>query len=296
MASQGWKPGNFLGAQNSSHAEHFTAASASHIRVSLKDDTLGLGAKPRRPLTDDEPTGLDAFQGLLGRLNGKSDAELEKEERVVLDRKAMSYIERRWKCMHFVSGGLLKQEKQPDSTKPRVEELDGVKSDKKEKRDKKVKEKKEKKEKKDKKEKKEKSKDKKKRRRDKSSSEEDTEQDSSSKSRPVTGSESSTPKDEISESDVDDDEDKSTRKHKSKSKKRKRKDDATEQAQAKKSDSSGDKPSTVVKTREQIPMARQAIRSRYIQQKKRALMDAKSLNEVCPPHDIFNRTTAPLLT
>lgn len=37
---------------------------------------------------------------------------------------------------------------------------------------------------------------------------------------------------------------------------------------------------TATKPREQIPMSRHVIRSRHIQQKKRALMDDKSLNEV----------------
>ena len=198
--------------------------------------------------------------------------------------------------MHFVSGGLLKQEKSPESTTPKVDSKssedkpevssDEVKSDKKEKRDKKAKkEKKEKKDKKEKKEKKEKSKDKKKKKRDRSSSDEETEQDSSSKSRPVSRSESPVTKAETSETDREnDDEDQSIIKRKSKSKKRKRKDEATEPTPVVKSGSSGDKPSkdgSVVKTREQIPLARQVIRSRYIQQKKRALMDTKSLNEVC---------------
>src|ERR1700712_2746618 len=78
MSSQGWTPGSLLGAKDAAHTDMLTAASASHIKVTLKDDTLGLGARLGR---QGEQTGLDAFKGLLGRLNGKSDEELKKDER-----------------------------------------------------------------------------------------------------------------------------------------------------------------------------------------------------------------------
>ncbi|KAE8160600.1 protein pxr1 [Aspergillus tamarii] len=110
MSSQGWTPGSFLGARNAAHADMFTAASASHIRVVVKDDTLGLGARSKRdPL--DEPTGLDAFKGLLGRLNGKSDADLEAEEKKREVAKIARYAAAKWHTVRFISGGLLAQEK-----------------------------------------------------------------------------------------------------------------------------------------------------------------------------------------
>ncbi|KAE8364176.1 protein pxr1 [Aspergillus caelatus] len=110
MSSQGWTPGSFLGARNAAHADMFTAASASHIRVVVKDDTLGLGARSKRdPL--DEPTGLDAFKGLLGRLNGKSDADLEAEQKKREDAKIARYAATKWHTVRFISGGLLAQEK-----------------------------------------------------------------------------------------------------------------------------------------------------------------------------------------
>lgn len=86
----------------------YTAASATHIKAVVKDDTLGLGAGSKRL---DEPTGLGAFQGLLGRLNGKSDAELEKEERTRDDAKLARYAATKWQAVRFISGGLLTQEK-----------------------------------------------------------------------------------------------------------------------------------------------------------------------------------------
>ncbi|KAE8394772.1 hypothetical protein BDV23DRAFT_146309 [Aspergillus alliaceus] len=119
MSSQGWTPGSFLGARNAAHADMFTAASASHIRVVVKDDTLGLGARSKRdPL--DEPTGLDAFKGLLGRLNGKSDADLAAEQKQREDAKLARYTATKWHTVRFISGGLLSQEK-PDSLSPREE-------------------------------------------------------------------------------------------------------------------------------------------------------------------------------
>lgn len=74
----------------------------------MKDDTLGLGAKRKRdPL--EEPTGLDAFKGLLGRLNGKPDAELEVEQRRRHDSRLAQYVTTRWQAVRFIRGGVLSQ-------------------------------------------------------------------------------------------------------------------------------------------------------------------------------------------
>lgn len=70
----------------------------------LKDDTLGLGAKRNN---GDECTGLDAFQHLLGRLNGKSDETLETERKVREDLKLSLYLERKMGTIRFVKGGWL---------------------------------------------------------------------------------------------------------------------------------------------------------------------------------------------
>ncbi|OKL61096.1 hypothetical protein UA08_03934 [Talaromyces atroroseus] len=115
MTSQGWTPGSFLGARNASHSDTFTAASASHIRVTLKDDTLGLGARPPK-LGNENVAAIDAFQGLLGRLNGKSDTQLEEEQRKRDDTRLALYARTKWQTVTFVSGGYLVQEK-PDSAK-----------------------------------------------------------------------------------------------------------------------------------------------------------------------------------
>ena len=84
-----------------------TAANASHVRVALKNDNLGLGAQRSTGQNEGTCTGLDAFQGLLGRLNGKSETELEQEQNSHDDLKRAIYTERRWGSTRFVSGGLL---------------------------------------------------------------------------------------------------------------------------------------------------------------------------------------------
>ena len=53
-------------------------ALTTHVKVSIKDDNLGLGAKLHKRkangdggLEEEGTAGLDAFQRILGRLNGK---------------------------------------------------------------------------------------------------------------------------------------------------------------------------------------------------------------------------------
>ncbi|KAI1648067.1 uncharacterized protein F4817DRAFT_335763 [Daldinia loculata] len=106
LRAHGWEPGKFLGAQNASHSHLHTAASAAPINVLLKDDTMGLGAKPRHK-QNTECTGLDVFKDLLGRLNGKSEEVIEKERKVKSEVKTCLYVERKYGSMRFVSGGLL---------------------------------------------------------------------------------------------------------------------------------------------------------------------------------------------
>ncbi|KAL3417826.1 G-patch domain-containing protein [Phlyctema vagabunda] len=107
MTSQGWTPGELLGAQDAAHAEFHTAANASHIRVVLKDDNLGLGAKIGSGLGTGECTGLDVFQTLLGRLNGRDEEEMEKEQKSREDLKRAIYTEQKWGSIRFVRGGFL---------------------------------------------------------------------------------------------------------------------------------------------------------------------------------------------
>ena len=106
MLSQGWKAGEGLGARN---RRGFNSYDNAKLKVSFKDDNLGLGASLKSKDVEASRTGLDAFQGLLGRLNGKSDAEVEAVERKVEERKLAMFAQGKWGGMVFVSGGLLVQ-------------------------------------------------------------------------------------------------------------------------------------------------------------------------------------------
>lgn len=105
LESQGWKPGDYLGAHDAPHTKLHSAANASHIRITLKDDNLGLGA--RKGATQNESTGLNVFQDLLGRLNGKSEANVGKEQKLRDNLWRDTVLEQRWGKLRFVSGGFL---------------------------------------------------------------------------------------------------------------------------------------------------------------------------------------------
>ncbi|KAJ9668836.1 telomerase inhibitor [Coniosporium apollinis] len=111
LTSQGWTPGQALN-PHAGHAGHYTAANTSHIRIALKDDNLGLGAT--RGGRDAETFGLSQLAGLLGRLNGKGEGELKREEAARRDVQLVGYQQRRWGAVRFVSGGFLVGEKVED--------------------------------------------------------------------------------------------------------------------------------------------------------------------------------------
>ncbi|PKY01325.1 hypothetical protein P168DRAFT_293138 [Aspergillus campestris IBT 28561] len=243
MSSQGWTPGSFLGARDAAHADMFTAGSASHIKVTLKDDTLGLGARPGRDLLG-EPTGLDAFKGLLGRLNGKSDAELEADQQKRDEIKVAQYTATKWQTVRFISGGLLAQEK-PSALDAEKSSSDKSAADDTEREDKSDRQ--------------EKKKKKKSRRCEAdeglSKSEKRAKKDKKRK--------------QLEDIDNKDDSlDKGTSDSNSVS--------TASRGEPKDSSSSDVKPIS----RERRPVGRQIFRSRHIQQKKRAVMDDKSLNEI----------------
>ncbi|KAI9856166.1 MAG: telomerase inhibitor [Vezdaea acicularis] len=107
LTSQGWTPGDILGAKKAPHASIHTPANSSHIRVVLKDDTLGLGAKRGSGLAQGECTGLDGLQDLLGRLNGKSEDVLQEERNVRTELKRNAFVQNRVGLIRFVKGGFL---------------------------------------------------------------------------------------------------------------------------------------------------------------------------------------------
>ncbi|KAL8759782.1 MAG: hypothetical protein Q9199_000506 [Rusavskia elegans] len=90
----------------------------SHVRVTVKDDNRGLGAK-NGFLDEDRPTtGLDGLQDLLGRLNGKDNQLLQAEHQHRVDSRTAGYAGKRWGFDNFVSAGLLIGDRlqQPEDT------------------------------------------------------------------------------------------------------------------------------------------------------------------------------------
>ncbi|KAF6828661.1 g-patch domain-containing protein [Colletotrichum musicola] len=126
LRSQGWEPGQYLGAKDAAHAVHHTAANASFIRVALKDDMLGLGFKQAR---DDRVTGMDAFSDLLGRLNGKSTELIDKDRQARAQLKSTLYCDTKFGPMRFVRGGWLvgDQVREEPDAEPKDEDKDDVK-------------------------------------------------------------------------------------------------------------------------------------------------------------------------
>ena len=70
----------------------------------LREDNSGIGHKRD---VQDECTGLDAFQDILGRLNGKIEDQVEKEKKARGDYKRSLYTERKYGGVSFVRGGFL---------------------------------------------------------------------------------------------------------------------------------------------------------------------------------------------
>lgn len=107
LKSHGWTPGELLGASGAKYSDLRSAASASHIRITLKDDNLGLGAKLGAARDNSQTTGLDVYQDLLGRLNGRNTTDLEKDRMHRSNLRSSAYINQRWGNIRFVRGGLL---------------------------------------------------------------------------------------------------------------------------------------------------------------------------------------------
>lgn len=256
MSAQGWAPGNRLGARDAAHADFLTSASTSHIKVTIKDDTLGLGARAGRdPLG--EPTGLDAFKGLLGRLNGKSDVELKQEQRKRDDVKLARYAAMKFQEVRFVHGGLLTQEKLealPDSNLKDGQEKAEMNID-----DQGASEE-----------------------ADSSASDSAEAKRKSSKSKISSKSKSKSKSSKKARSQPEEaDGSSSVPGPKKKKKSKKRKADTDEGATSEpKVESQPESSSSTSIARERLPIGRQVFRGRHIAQKKKALLDDKSLNEV----------------
>ena len=71
----------------------------------LREENLGLGAQVGKG--NAETFGLSLFSGVLGRLNGKSDAEVQKHQTALRDAELRLYQANKYGNMSFVSGGFL---------------------------------------------------------------------------------------------------------------------------------------------------------------------------------------------
>jgi Pin2-interacting protein X1 len=104
LTGLGWTPGSTLGSRNAAHRSHYTAASSSHIRITLREGNRGIGAKNADQLA--EKFGLADFGDVLGRLNGKAeDVEQQRKKREEIERER--YAVRKFGGMRFVRGGFL---------------------------------------------------------------------------------------------------------------------------------------------------------------------------------------------
>lgn len=324
LRSQGWEPGQYLGAKDAAHAVHHTAANASFIRVALKDDMLGLGFKQAR---DDRVTGMDVFSDLLGRLNGKSTEAIDKDRQAREALKSTLYCDTKFGPMRFVSGGFLvgDQVKESVDGEPKEESKDDVKmedipaaesSSKKSKKrkaeessdesesseDEKTRKKRRKEEKKEKK------------RKSKAAKEdvsEDTQDDAERKAKKDKKKEKKEKKEkkkaEKDSSDAESSDEKASKKKSKKDKaeaketdaekaarkeeKRKRKEEKRAQKEASRESSFTPAKSTPASgTSTPILRGHHAVRSRWIAQKRMATMDDKALNQVCDigySHDAY---------
>lgn len=117
MHKSGWVPGTALGASSIP----IDQATSSKVRIAVKDDTLGLGASLKSRNVEHQRTGLDAFQGLLGRLNAKDEGALKQVEEKIEQKKLAMFAQGRWGGMVFVPGGLLVQD-DPEKTVPVLSE------------------------------------------------------------------------------------------------------------------------------------------------------------------------------
>ncbi|KAH8179698.1 protein PXR1 [Sarocladium implicatum] len=296
MRSQGWEPGQYLGAEDAAHAESYTAANASYIRVTLKDDMKGLGFHKAK---EDQVTGLDVFSDLLSRLNGKSEEEVEDGKQARMAVKANLYVEQKWGPMRFVRGGLLVGDKLEDtnegeSSKDGSSSDEAAEEEEKPKKSKKRKAAEEEDEVEDEEDESARKKRRKEERRAKKASKkssnkaEEMEEDEARSSKKSKKSKKNKTEDESDDTTPPAEETKAERKERKrakKEKKRKQKEasesegDATGSASASALPSGTSTPSGTG-TSTPVPKSRNFVRSRFIAQKKEALLDAKALNQI----------------
>lgn len=324
LRAQGWQPGQFLGAQDAPHSELHTAANASYIRVVLKDDMKGLGFSKSK---EDEVTGLDVFQDLLSRLNGKTDDAIVEDQQARLAVKTHHFVEQRYGPMRFVYGGLLigdemKELEDKNTEKPETSSDEDVamesaptpKESKKEKKSKKRKasdeeedesssrdtDSKSKKRRKEERKLKEadgddtkvKKKKEKKEKKDKSRKKSSTEASDDEDATEERSKKRKSKKDKSGSSEGSDEEkvkDKKSKKEKKEKKKRKKEEEAASTADSTPAASVPGSGVTTPSGTSTPRGSRNFVRSRFIAQKRQAFLDPKALNQVCLPQFHYYR-------
>jgi Pin2-interacting protein X1 len=86
----------------------------------LRDDNAGLGAQKGKSNAD--TFGLATLSGIFGRLNGKSEVEVQKQADTQRDLELQTYQSQKWGSMNFVYGGLLVGDKMEEDEKKKLAE------------------------------------------------------------------------------------------------------------------------------------------------------------------------------
>lgn len=86
----------------------------------LRDDNAGLGVQKGKSNAD--TFGLATLSGIFGRLNGKSEVEVQKQADTHRDLELQTYQSQKWGMVNFVYGGLLVGDKMEESEKKRLAE------------------------------------------------------------------------------------------------------------------------------------------------------------------------------
>jgi Pin2-interacting protein X1 len=86
----------------------------------LRDDNAGLGVQKGKSNAD--TFGLATLSGIFGRLNGKSEVEVQKQADTVRDLELQTYQMQKRGMMNFVYGGLLVGDKMEEGEKKRLAE------------------------------------------------------------------------------------------------------------------------------------------------------------------------------
>lgn len=96
-----------MGARDSIRSGFPPITSPPQVKIVLKEDRFGLGARGGINCGSEQCTGLDAFQGILGRLNGQNEPQLQLQGNFSEGQMKNVHQESRTGVVRFVSGGFM---------------------------------------------------------------------------------------------------------------------------------------------------------------------------------------------